>query len=448
MNSQRLKKQYVNDDEIFYRYPSINIDDYTYENHARVHSGLHEQNENVSHNNVFPDVSSSKKHLQDDGFVVFPDFFDQATISEANNRLEYILRGHFDRGNKPDKLPRRLRAPFPNNSFSNNFQQQQVQDANNDESSKRGKKVKSNNNIGALGFSGNFERVKVLQVINAHKSDEIFRKLVTNKTLGELVGKLTGWNGVRLAQDQIWAKPPGAPPLVFHRDSPYFMFHPHEVVTVWVALDSMTEDIGPLVYVKKSHKWGDKRIGSSQDFFGRDHGFNILRSAAQREGILSKDDDDDNDGEEMKSNYERNMSLIQELDFVSMSGLKAGGITIHDGKTWHGSAKNGTLSFAVTKSRLLCCATLPLDISNIIICTKKSLESRHKPRRGLGIHYVPADVVWTKDALKSRLWSKYVQIPPEVKDNLNHTDEFDYSALDIPEDDFPIIWRAGLDNNI
>ena len=32
--------------------------------------------------------------------------------------------------------------------------------------------------------------------------------------------------------DQVWAKPPGAPPLVFHRDSPYFDFAPSDVVTV------------------------------------------------------------------------------------------------------------------------------------------------------------------------------------------------------------------------
>jgi ectoine hydroxylase-related dioxygenase (phytanoyl-CoA dioxygenase family) len=41
---------------------------------------------------------------------------------------------------------------------------------------------------------------------------------------------------------QVWAKPPGASPLVFHRDSAYFDFEPfNQVVTVWVALDDMTD---------------------------------------------------------------------------------------------------------------------------------------------------------------------------------------------------------------
>ena len=92
--------------------------------------------------------------------------------------------------------------------------------------------------------------MKVLQIINIHKANSAFRKLETNADLGRLVAELAGWkHGARLAQDQVWAKPPGAPPLVFHRDSPYFMFVPSDVVTVWFALDDMDEDVGPLEYV-------------------------------------------------------------------------------------------------------------------------------------------------------------------------------------------------------
>ena len=52
--------------------------------------------------------------------------------------------------------------------------------------------------------------------------------------------------------------------MVFHRDSPYFMFEPSDVVTVWVALDTMDEELGPLEYVRGSHKWGDGRVGFSK----------------------------------------------------------------------------------------------------------------------------------------------------------------------------------------
>jgi hypothetical protein len=32
--------------------------------------------------------------------------------------------------------------------------------------------------------------------------------------------------GARVANDQVWAKPPGAAPITFHRDSTYFDFEP------------------------------------------------------------------------------------------------------------------------------------------------------------------------------------------------------------------------------
>ena len=69
-------------------------------------------------------------------------------------------------------------------------------------------------------------------------------------TLGRAMNPKAWSSGARVAQDQIWAKPPGASPLVFHRDSPYFDFVPDDVITVWIALDDMTcDELGPLEYV-------------------------------------------------------------------------------------------------------------------------------------------------------------------------------------------------------
>ena len=149
--------------------------------------------------------------------------------------------------------------------------------------------------IGPLGFTGSRQKAKVLQVINVHKCDQLFRALATHASLSRLVATLAGWeHSARLAQDQVWAKPPGAPPLTYHRDVPYFLFAPSAVVTVWVACDDMTEDLGPLVYVKGSHTWGT--------FFQRDGRVSLLRSAVAREGLNFEDD----------------------VEFVSMAGLRAG----------------------------------------------------------------------------------------------------------------------------
>eukprot|EP00977_Amphora_coffeiformis_P027977 scaffold34676_cov176-Amphora_coffeaeformis.AAC.6 len=324
-----------------------------------------------------PDV---KESFAKDGFAVFPGVLDRSAVNSLNDRLEEILRGRYDRRTKPDKTPKLLKNEYrkENDPVTDSLFD--------DKSTKEGctsvacelprnaTKTKISYAQGPLGFSGNRQNVKVLQLINVHKADSSFRQLAVSPVLGRIVAELAGWTdvGTRLAQDQIWAKPPGAPPLTFHRDSPYFMFTPADVVTVWVALDDMDdESIGPLQYVKGSHKWGDGRVGSSMQFFDEQGGMDLLQSAATRAG---------------------ESSWVVE----SMAGLLAGGISIHDGRTWHGSGPN---------------------------------QSTSRPRRGLGLHFVPANVCFTADAAKSRLWKSY----------MGNADKEPHE-IDLPKDDFPITW--------
>ncbi|KAL3899347.1 MAG: hypothetical protein SGARI_006481, partial [Bacillariaceae sp.] len=289
-----------------------------------------------------------------------------STVDALNDRLEDVLRGTYDRGIKPDKVPRLLKGDKPQQSPTDTDTTQAT--ASKDGSTK--KKSQKRSKIGPIGFSGNPQNIQVLQIINIHKADSLFRKLETNESLASIVAQLAGWEaGARLAQDQVWAKPPGASPLVFHRDSPYFMFDPPDVVTVWFALDDMDPELGPLEYVRGSHNWGDGRVGSAQQFF-QANVKSLLKSAAEREGLD-----------------------VDDLDIVSMAGLKAGGMSIHHGKIWHGSGKN--------------CST-------------------SRPRRGLGMHFVPANVRFTAEAANSSLWKPYV------------AGVGDPSSVELSEEDFPI----------
>jgi ectoine hydroxylase-related dioxygenase (phytanoyl-CoA dioxygenase family) len=311
----------------------------------------------------FPEVPQSLiDKFQKDGFIVVPSVCSEEGVDALNDHLEDVLRGTYDRGTKPDKFPRLLKSKKP----------EKVVDAN---GASVGRKKSS---VGPIGFSGNFHNVKVLQIINIHKSDSVFRKLETNYQLGNLVAQLAGWKeGARLAQDQVWAKPPAAPPLVFHRDSPYFMFEPSDVVTVWFALDNMDPELGPLEYVSGSHLWGDGRIGSANQFFQADVK-SLLRSAAEREGLD-----------------------LDSLNIVSMAGLKAGSLSIHNGRIWHGSGKN---------------------------------ESKSRPRRGLGLHFVPANVRFTLEASRSSLWKSYV------------VDIEDPSTVALSEENFPVTSLQSLES--
>ena len=323
----------------------------------RFHIKIQLTGDRLSHE--IPEEPTVPQHLREtfakDGFVVIPHVLDKNAVDALNDRLEEVLHGRYDRNQTPDKAPRLIKS-----------ERMSVDNDDDVELNKRKKRE------GPLGFSGNLNNVRVLQVINVHKCDHLFRSLATSPLLGKLVAELACWqHGARLAQDQVWAKPPGAAPLVFHRDSPYFMFTPSDVVTVWVALDDMDEELGPLEYVRGSHLWGNGRVGSSNQFFEPDGGHSLLRSAADRAGV-------------------------DEFEVISMAGLLAGGVSIHDGRTWHGSGKNA---------------------------------SRNRPRRGLGLHFVPAQVRFTKDAEKSRLWRPYVE---NVKD---------VSQSQLPEEDFPLVWQ-------
>jgi ectoine hydroxylase-related dioxygenase (phytanoyl-CoA dioxygenase family) len=283
------------------------------------------------------------------GFAVFHGpLLENSDVDRLNVRLEKVLRGEYDRQRSPDRAP-----PI----FSDTVTEV----------------VKGPPSLVGSVDSSSQGRRRVLQVVNIHKCDKAFRSLATNAQLGELIAKLTGWQGgVRLASDQTWVKLPGSRPISFHRDSPYFMFTPSDVVTVWVALDDMTDDsLGPLEYVSGSHLWGDNESGKLQQFFGRKKNLN---AAAKHQGIP-----------------------WESLDFVSMKGLRAGSISIHDGRIWHGSGEN---------------------------------TSPCKPRRGLGLHYVPGQVRFTEAARGSSLWRHYLN------------DDLHSKADDIPfnEEDFPLIY--------
>ncbi|KAL7518919.1 hypothetical protein ACHAWX_003720 [Stephanocyclus meneghinianus] len=300
------------------------------------------------------ELACRRQAFQHDGFVLFHNAINKPFVSRLQSRLEHVLRGRFDRGKAPDKMPIILNDDYNDRT-----------------------------NYPSLGFHPHNSKKRVIQIINIHKCDATFREIATCAEIGRMVGHLTGWDAVRLAQDQVWAKPPGAPPLVFHRDSPYFMFTPDEVVTVWIALDDMSPELGPLEYVKSSHKWGDGRVGSSSSFFQSDNGKNLLYSAAKFEGI----DDPE-----------------RSLEIASTAGMRAGGLSIHNGKTWHGSGRN--------------CST-------------------NRPRRGLGLHFIHGDARFTNDARKSRLWNRYIPDIDGIKEDL--------SKMALQDEDFPLVWKACQD---
>lgn len=130
-------------------------------------------------------LATLRHSFLNDGFLVFHDAIGSNMVSNLQERLEQVLRGNFDRGSPPDKIPRFLMNSQPK---------------------KRGKK---NKKLGPLGHDkdDSSNKNRVLQIINIHKCDELFRELAISPNIGKMVAELAGWrNGARLAQDQVWAK--------------------------------------------------------------------------------------------------------------------------------------------------------------------------------------------------------------------------------------------------
>ena len=138
-------------------------------------------------------LESLCQSFDENGFVIFHHALSPSLVSTLQSRLEEVLRGRFNRNSPPDKMPK---LPTTANK-----------------SSKKGRSAKNNcsdnnNSMAApLGYDGNSNNSRVLQIINIHKCDEDYRKLATSPEIGKMVAELAGWeHGARLTQDQVWAK--------------------------------------------------------------------------------------------------------------------------------------------------------------------------------------------------------------------------------------------------
>ena len=276
-----------------------------------------------------------------EGFVTMPELVERAFCDHLNARLELVLRGEYDTGGVPDKAP-----PF-----------------------KPETRCKPGKAPPPLGGPSK----RTLQVVNVWKADHAFAAVVRSPTLGRYVAQLAGWpSGARVANDQVWAKPPGGAALTFHRDSAYLDFEPADVATVWIALDDMEDELGPLEYAPGSHLWGDGRVGSASQFFDGKDRHALLHDAARREGIAEPAD----------------TLRIERLS------VRVGGAGVHNGRLWHGSGRNASAS---------------------------------RPRRGLGVHFVPAHARFRDPAAETTLAHRF-----------RAADGGDA----LPPESFPITWQG------
>jgi phytanoyl-CoA hydroxylase len=161
------------------------------------------------------------------------------------------------------------------------------------------------------------------EICNAWKSDLTIASVVLSSYIGQIAALLGDWDGSRVAQDDIWMKPPEkGKEISYHQDCTYI---PWPEITCWIALDNVNAETGTLEYVKGSHLWKKyKPKLDNENFHAPSQDYKkSLYLAAESEGIT-------------KEELEKLIVKVQ---------IPAGGCSFHDGNLWHGSDINKSKSW-------------------------------------------------------------------------------------------------------
>ncbi len=147
-----------------------------------------------------------------DGFVVVEEgFIDDATVGLLRERFEPLFAGHYETGIRPDEV---------------NW------------------------------VPGRDPEDRTRQICNGWKADPCVAAQILSERTGRLAAELVGWDGVRLLQDNVIWKPPGAKSLGMHQDGSYLDYLvPPEMITCWIALDDTSAESGTITYAAGSHRW-------------------------------------------------------------------------------------------------------------------------------------------------------------------------------------------------
>lgn len=90
----------------------------------------------------------------------------------------------------------------------------------------------------------------------SHYDDE-FLEFRNNSPAAEIGATLMGVDTVRFWYDQLFVKDPGtSAPTQWHQDLPFWPFRGEHLISIWVALNPVTDDTGGVQYLRGSHRWG------------------------------------------------------------------------------------------------------------------------------------------------------------------------------------------------
>ncbi len=94
-----------------------------------------------------------------------------------------------------------------------------------------------------------------LQIMNLWTESPEVHEFVFGKRLARIAAELMGASGVRIYHDQALYKEPGGGITPWHADQYYWPVSSDKMVTAWVPLQQTPQDMGPLAFCEKSHRF-------------------------------------------------------------------------------------------------------------------------------------------------------------------------------------------------
>jgi len=222
---------------------------------------------------------AQRQDYERDGFVVVERVIDPAFAETLIARYGALFAGEFETGTNPDNFPTR--------------------------------------------FAEGDLTPATRWMTNPWRSDYTIANFALHPGIGKLIARLNGWSGMRLLQNNIHWKPPGAPALSMHRDTSYHLWCvPADLSSCWVALADTAAEGGTLQIARGSHHWPRGEIA----------GYEARIEAKNLEGFLDPSD--------FKTFVLQSATAAGvEPEFVPVE-VPAGGGVFFSGWVWHGSDAN------------------------------------------------------------------------------------------------------------
>ena len=94
-----------------------------------------------------------------------------------------------------------------------------------------------------------------LQITNLWQKSDLVKEFCFSRRLARLASELMGTRGVRMYHDQALYKEAGGGKTPWHADQFYWPFSSPNTCTVWVPLQAVPREMGPLAFSVGSHKY-------------------------------------------------------------------------------------------------------------------------------------------------------------------------------------------------